>query len=83
MICRDKHSSLFFKEKIIGRGKHSSLSYKERKFNDIWHQLFGENFDYPSLEKALTNFFNCCKDRLMKVAPYCLRYAVNVLWKTI
>jgi len=25
------------------------------------------------------DFFNCCKDRLMKVAPYCLRYAVNVL----
>ena len=29
--------------------------------------LFGQNFDFASLEKALSNFFNCCNNMLLTV----------------
>ncbi len=29
--------------------------------------LFGENFDFDKLEKALSSFFTCCSDKLIKV----------------
>ena len=37
-------------------------------WDSVGDWLFGENFDYASLEKALANFFNCCNNMLLTVS---------------
>jgi hypothetical protein len=40
--------------------------------------LFGENFDYDKLEKALANFFNCCTNMFMTVMFLCTGLMSNL-----
>ena len=63
-----------FKVKFLGRDdivklcKDSDYDTDGGFWDDVGDWFFGENFDYASLEKALTNFFNCCKSKLIKVS---------------
>ena len=66
-----------FKVKFLGRDdivklcKDSDYDADGGFWDDVGDWIFGENFDYAKLEKALTNYFNCCKDMLMKVRTGC------------
>jgi hypothetical protein len=51
-------------------------------WDDVGDWLFGENFDYASLEKALSRFFSCCKDKLIKVRGSMLQSLFSAIFAT-
>ena len=59
------------REDIVKLCKDSDYDADGGFWDDVGDWIFGENFDYAKLEKALTNYFNCCKDMLMKVRTGC------------
>ena len=64
----DKFKTKFMnRDDIVRLCKDSDYDTDGGFWDNVGDWVFGENFDYASLEKSLTNFFNCCKDKLMKV----------------
>jgi hypothetical protein len=58
------------RDDIIKTCKDTNYDTDGGFWDSVGDWLFGENFDYDSLERALTNFFTCCNDKLIKVTEF-------------
>ena len=62
-----------FKTKMLGRDdiikfcKDTNYDTDGGFWDGLGDWIFGQNFDFQSLENALANFFNCCSNMLMTV----------------